>query len=130
MPLHIWKKERQTLLSPGHRGQLWLGDRRKHFYSTEPAWKPQDNREHHTNPYHPPQGWKESESVSLSVMSNSFNPMDCSLPGSSVHGILQARILEWVAIPISRGSSQPRDWTHISCTADRFITIWVTREAH
>ena len=37
------------------------------------------------------------------------DPMDCSLPGSSVHGILQAKILEWVAIPFSRGSSQPRD---------------------
>ena len=42
------------------------------------------------------------------------NPIDCSLPGSSVHGILQARILEWVAMPSSRGSSQPRDRTHIS----------------
>ena len=43
------------------------------------------------------------------------SPMDCSLPGSSVHGILQARILEWVAISFSRGSSQPRDWTWVSC---------------
>ena len=43
--------------------------------------------------------------------------MDCSLPGSSVHGILQARILEWVAIPFSRGSSQPRDRTQVSCIA-------------
>ena len=42
------------------------------------------------------------------------NPMDCSPPGSSVHGILQARILEWIAIPSSRGSSQPSDQTHIS----------------
>ena len=40
--------------------------------------------------------------------------MDCSLPGSSVHGILQSRILEWIAMPSSRGSSQPRDWTHVS----------------
>ena len=44
-------------------------------------------------------------------MSDSCDPMDCSLPGSSVHGILQARILEWVAISFSRGSSQPRNWT-------------------
>ena len=44
------------------------------------------------------------------------DPMDCSPPGSSVHGILQARILEWVAIPFSRGSSQPRDQTQVSCT--------------
>ena len=42
------------------------------------------------------------------------NPMDCSLLGSSVHGILQARILEWVAIPFSRGSSQPRNQTQVS----------------
>ena len=43
------------------------------------------------------------------------DPMDYSLPGSSVHGILQPRILEWVAMPSSRGSSRPKDWTHISC---------------
>ena len=57
------------------------------------------------------------------------DPMDCCPPGSSVHGILQARILEWVAIPFSRGSSQPRDWTWVSCIADRFFTISTTREA-
>jgi len=49
--------------------------------------------------------------------------MDCSLPGSSVHGILQTRILEWVAVPFSRGSSQPRDQTHASCIAGGFFTI-------
>ena len=50
------------------------------------------------------------------------DPMDCSLPGSSVHGILQARVLEWFAISLSRGSSWPRDLTHISyvtCTGGR-----------
>ena len=45
------------------------------------------------------------------------DPKDCSLPGSSVQGILQARILEWLAIPLSRDSSQTRDWTKLSCTA-------------
>ena len=53
------------------------------------------------------------------------DPMDCSPPGSCVHGILQARILEWVAMPFSRGASPPRDRTHVSCvscTADRFFT--------
>ena len=45
-------------------------------------------------------------------------------------GILQARIREWVAMPSFRGSSQPRDWTQVSCTADRFFTIWATKEAH
>ena len=50
-------------------------------------------------------------------------------PISSVHGILQARILEWVAIFFFRGSSQPRDWTWVSCIIDRFFTIQATREA-
>ena len=50
--------------------------------------------------------------------------MDCA-----VHGFLQARILEWVAFPISRGSSQPRDWTQVSCIAGGFFTSWATREA-
>ena len=57
-----------------------------------------------------------------SVMSD-CDPMDCSLPGSSVHGILQARILEWVAMPFSRESPWPRDGTWVSCIADRFFTI-------
>ena len=56
------------------------------------------------------------------------DPMDCSPPGSSVHGIFQARVLEWVAIPFSRGSSQPRDWTLVSSIADRCFPIWATRE--
>ena len=51
-----------------------------------------------------------------------WDPMDCSLPGSSVHRILQARILEWVAILFSRGSSQPRDQTQVSHIAGRFFT--------
>ena len=51
------------------------------------------------------------------------NPMDCSLPGSSIHGIFQARILEWVAISFSRESSQPRDWTQVSCTAGRLYHL-------
>ena len=51
------------------------------------------------------------------------NPMDCSLPGFSVHGFLQARILEWIAIPFSRGSSQARDRNLVSC---RFFTVWAT----
>ena len=56
------------------------------------------------------------------------NPKDCSLPGSSVHGIFQARILEWGAIAFSRRSYQPRDWTQVSCIVDRRFTIWATRE--
>ena len=56
------------------------------------------------------------------VMWDSCNPMDCSPSGSSVHKIFQARILKWVAISFSRGSSSPRDWTCISCIAGRFFT--------
>ena len=50
-------------------------------------------------------------------------------PWTIVHGILQARKLEWVALPFSRGSSQPRNWTRTSCTAGRFFTNWAMREA-
>ena len=49
-------------------------------------------------------------------------------PMDTVHRILQARILDWVAIPFSRGSSQPRDWTWVSCIAGSFFTFWATRE--
>ena len=56
--------------------------------------------------------------------------MDTSPPGSSVHGILQARILEWVAMPSSRGSSQPRDQTQASHIAGGLFTGWATREAY
>ena len=54
--------------------------------------------------------------------------MDCSPPGSSIHGILQARVLEWVAISFSRGSSRPRDQTRVSPIGGRCFTIWATRE--
>ena len=56
-------------------------------------------------------------------------PMDCSLPGSSAHGILQASILEYGAIPFSRGSFRPRNWTWVSGIAGRFFAVWITREA-
>ena len=57
------------------------------------------------------------------------NPMDCSLPGSSTQGIFQARVLEWVAISFSKGSSQPRDRIQVSRTAGKRFTVWATREA-
>ena len=63
-----------------------------------------------------------------SVVSNSCDPKGCSPPGS-VHGILQARILKWVAMPSSRRSSQTRDWTQVSRFAGGSFTIWATREA-
>ena len=56
-----------------------------------------------------------------------WEAMDYSQSGSSIHGILQARTLEWVAIPFSKASSWPRDQTQVSCIAGRFFTIWATR---
>ena len=71
---------------------------------------------------------EESENAIRSVVSDSMTPMISSLPSSSVHGILQARWLEWVAIPFSWGSFQP--WAHnqVSHIAGGFFTVWATRE--
>ena len=66
---------------------------------------------------------------SLSHVWPSYNPMDCSPPGSSVHGISQERILAWVAISFSRGFFWPRDQTHISCIGRQILYHWASREA-
>ena len=73
-------------------------------------------------------GEVEKESKDAQLCLTLCDPMDCSPPGSSVRGIFQARVLEWVASSCSRGSSWPRDWTWVSCTVDRCFTIWTTRE--
>ena len=62
------------------------------------------------------------------VVPDSCGPMDCGLPAYCVHGILKARILDWVVISFSRGSSQPRNGSQVSCTVDRLFTNWATRE--
>ena len=71
---------------------------------------------------------KESESEVAQLCLALCDPMDCSLPDSTVHGIFQARILEWVAISFSRRSSWPRDWTRVSRIVGRRFTISATRE--
>ena len=58
------------------------------------------------------------------------DPMDCGQPGSSVHGISHTRILKWVVISFSKGSSKPTDWISISCTGRQIPYCWATREAH
>ena len=85
---------------------------------------------------HKPMGWTPpcGDTLTLAVLVSQlcltlFNPIDCLPPGSSVHGILQARILEWVAFPFSRGSSQLRVQTQVSDTAGRFFATWASREA-
>ena len=70
--------------------------------------------------------WSEVAQLCLTLC----NPVDCSLLGSSVHGIFQAIVLEWIAISFSRGSSQPRAWTRVSRTVDRGFTLWATSYQH
>ena len=65
----------------------------------------------------------------LKVVSDSCDPTDCNLPGSSVHGIPQASILEWVAISFSKRFSQSKNRTQVSCLVGRLFTSWATREA-
>ena len=71
----------------------------------------------------------ESESEVAQLCPTLCDPMDCSLPGSSIHRIFQARILEWIAISFSRGSSRPMNRTQVSCLAGRYFTIWATRKS-
>ena len=73
--------------------------------------------------------WVKKESEVAQWCPTLCNPMDCSLPGSSIRGIFQARVLEWVPISFSRGSSWPRVRTRVPCIAGRRFTIWATREA-
>ena len=75
-----------------------------------------------------PECSNKSENEVAQLCPTLCDPIDCSLPGSSVHGIFQAKILEWVAISFSRISSQPRDWNWISRIVNRCFTIWATRE--
>ena len=67
----------------------------------------------------------ESESEVAQSCLTLCGPVDCSLPGFSIHGILQARILEWVTISFSRGSSRPRDRTQVSCTGGRCFNLYL-----
>ena len=85
-------------------------------------------RIHFAFPYFMQDKWKVKVLVSQSCPAL-CDPMDCNTPGSSVHGILQARILEWVAIPFPREFSQPRDQTPVYHNAGKFLMTWATREA-
>ena len=93
----------------------WGSQKVRHDWVTKPST--------HTN--------EHSTHVLCLVIQSSLtlcDPMDCSPPGSSVHGILQARILEWLTIPFSIRSSWPRDQTQVSLIAGRFFTIWTSRD--
>ena len=73
---------------------------------------------------------RERESEVTQSCPTLCNPMDCSLPGSSVHGIFQSRVLGWVAVFFSRGCSRPRDWTWLSHIVGRRFIIQATKEVH
>ena len=77
----------------------------------------------------PNSGIKSLIQTALKVKVAQSCPTLCNPMDYTAHGILQARILEWVAVPFFRGSSQPRDWTQVSLIAGRFFTSWATREA-
>ena len=88
-----------------------------------PSWiNPSTNRHAAISPV--------SEWVSEWVKVTQSCPTLCDSMDNTVHGILQASILGWVAFPFSRVSSQPRNWTGVSCIAGRFFTNWATRKAH
>ena len=70
--------------------------------------------------------WSEVKSLSPTLC----DAVDCSLSGCSIHGIFQARVLEWIAISFSRGSSRPRNRTQVSHIVGRHFTVWATREAN
>ena len=96
-----------------------------------PCW-PQGIRHQRSNfasSYFSPFFRLESESEVAQSCLTLCDPMDCSLSGSSIHGIFQARVLEWISISFSRGSSQPRNRTRVSCIAGRRFILWDTREA-
>ena len=72
---------------------------------------------------HSPWGLKESDTTECLSLSSGKTLLNSSYWQSSVHGILQARTLEWIAVPSSKGSSQPRDQTQVSHIAGRFFTV-------
>ena len=91
---------------------------------TPPTVRKLHNKENPTNCQN-----MESESEVAQSCLTLCDPMDYSLSGFSIDGIFQARVLEWIAISFSRGSSWPRNRTQVSCIAGRHFTVWATREA-
>ena len=99
-------------------------DQNHQFFSAQLS--SQSNSHIHTRPLEKPCEWVSEVIQSCLTL---CDPVDCSLPGSSIHGILQARILEWISISFSSRSFGPRDRTWVSCIIGRCFTVWATREA-
>ena len=133
---HLCNPRRSGLQSPGHGSTAWSSwptPRTAHFSS------PEASRDYYTwfkvattksaDSLSEPRIYTERKYLSVPQSWDSLWPLDCSPRGSPGHGILQARMLERVAISYSRGFSIPRNWTGVSWIAGRFFTVWITREA-
>ena len=110
VPLGCHKKEKEW---------LWIAAMLSHLYLRVYIWT------EHVRDFGKSNYTKEKKKVKATQLCLTL----CDPMAYIVHGILQARILEWAAFPFSRGSSQPRDWTQVYHIADRFFTSWATREA-
>ena len=111
------------LLLPSHFSRVRLCATPEMAAHQAPPSRGFSRQEHWSGlPFPSPMRESEKWKWSRSVVPDSYDPMDCSLPGSSVHGIFQARVLEWGAIAFSRRSSWPRDQTQVSCIAGRGFT--------
>ena len=115
----LWIEEPGGLQSMGSQ-------RVRHSWATNVLWKDQVEKVEDNSRHNKMQSKGSGVTQSWLTL---YDPMDCSLSGSSVHGIFQAKVLEWVAISFSRGSSQPRNRNRVSCIAGRRFTSWATREA-
>ena len=109
----------------------------KFLQNQKQRWEPWDGQLHHLIQWREHCRRRLRISVKIAIIIKSevtqscptlCDPIDCSLPGSSVHEIFQAIVLEWIAISFSRRSSQPRAQTRVSCIVDRCFTVWATRE--
>ena len=112
----------QTTVHGNAKSRTWLSNQHFHFHISI------DSHQNATSTRSRPLSWSEKWSEVAQSCLTLCDPVDCSLPRFSVHGIFQARILEWVAISFSRGSSRPRDRTRVSCIVGRCFAVWATRE--
>ena len=105
-------------------GTKWLG-----WGGNERWQRSTRNWGHDWHDCYPDQWWFQKcvKVLDAQLCPTLYDPMDCSLPVSSAHEILQVRILEWIAFLFSRGFSQPGNETQVSCIMGRFFTIWATR---
>ena len=127
-----WTIASQTLLSMEFHARILeciaILFSRRSFQPRDQTWVSWISGQHHHLSYQGTYITKVKSEVAQLCLTL-CDPMDYSPPGSSIHGIFQVRLLEWVAISFCRGSSWPRDWNWVSHITDRHFTVWTTREA-